>query len=88
MPCLRSQIQDEAMRLWNEGHLIVQIADQLHFDRATAKNAINIWYQDHAVSVLDGRTRRKRLALKQRHFNGSTGQVDGQPPDDGECHPH
>jgi site-specific DNA recombinase len=54
-------IADEAMRLYNEGKLLQEIAVKLESDRNTVSKAIAQWYTSRGLVMPDGRTRRKKL---------------------------
>jgi site-specific DNA recombinase len=54
-------IADEAMRLYNEGKLLQEIAITLESDRNTVRKAIAHGHQSRGLVMPDGRTRRKGL---------------------------
>lgn len=62
---LYQQIADRAVGLWNRSELLIdEIATQLNVDRNTITHAVAYWHTSRGLPVPDGRTRRKRLAVK------------------------
>jgi DNA invertase Pin-like site-specific DNA recombinase len=65
-PVDNSALIAKIMQLYNEGELIVKIADIVKLDRATVREHINEWCREHQVGYLDGRIRRKEREIKNR----------------------
>ena len=68
MPVFQA-IAEEVKRLYDDGRLIVEIAEQVKRTRDTVMAALEYWYKSHGQSMPDGRNRRKTLAIKNRSKN-------------------
>jgi hypothetical protein len=80
-PPLYQEIADEAMRLYDEGLLLGEIAERLQCDRQTLANALAFGHSSRGLTVPDGRTRRKSLERPgSRPSPGDTAGSDSPTP--------
>jgi hypothetical protein len=80
-PPLYREIADEAMRLYDEGLLLGEIAERLQCDRQTLANALAFVHSSRGLTVPDGRTRRKSLGRPgSRPAPGDTAGSDSPTP--------
>jgi site-specific DNA recombinase len=78
---LADQLAERAKDLWDQGHLVHDIAATLGCNRDTATKAIQHWFQSRGLEAPDGRTRRKTLAVKSScHRNDVDPHSDNVDP--------
>jgi transposase len=66
IPAETEAMMEEIKRLYDEGMLMVEIAQRVGRERTTVRKLLNEWFRVHNVPQIDGRNRRKNLAIKNR----------------------
>ena len=65
-PTDNGPVMEEIKRLYDQGLLIVEIAQRVDRERTTVRKLLDDWCRVHNEPRLDGRNRRKTLAIKNR----------------------
>jgi transposase len=81
VPPLFVQLSEEAMRLYDDGHSLEQIASRLNCSRPTVVKAISHWHRVRELPVPEGRTWRRGSDRSGSRPGGEGGcEREASPP--------